>query len=132
MHAFSIYVVTAVTELEQQDLAKNVEASAKVLEMHDLAYWPLHNLKRSDVSGCIFALVRSFLTDHLMKVVLNRHASSTFNINAGVPQDSKLRITLFRIFTKYYLVSAGPNLLFTQIAQQFTPVLVACTTDPTK
>ena len=58
----------------------------------------LHKLTSYGISGKVFAIVKSFLSDRSLKVVINGQASEARSINAGVPQGSLLGPTLFLLF----------------------------------
>ena len=55
----------------------------------------LHTLKSYRISGQIFGLISSFLSNRWPQVVLNGKLSQEYPVNAGVPQDSILGPTLF-------------------------------------
>ena len=58
----------------------------------------LHKLKAYGVSGPFLDIIKSFLSDRKIRVVLDGQSSSSYSINAGVPQGSVLGPTLFLIF----------------------------------
>ena len=58
----------------------------------------LHKLKSYDVNGQIYDLIKTFLLDLCINVVLDGQSSSQHSINAGVPQGSVLGPTLFLVF----------------------------------
>ena len=55
----------------------------------------LHKLKFYGISGEIFGLISSFLSNSRLKVVLDGKSSKECPVNAGVPQGSILGPTLF-------------------------------------
>ena len=55
----------------------------------------VHKLKSYGISGQIFGLISSFLSNRLLRVVLDRKPSQEYRVNAGVPQGSILGPTLF-------------------------------------
>ena len=55
----------------------------------------LHTLKSYRISGQIFGLISSFLSNRWLQVVLDGKLSQEYPVNAGVPQDSILGPTLF-------------------------------------
>ena len=58
----------------------------------------LHKLKSYGISGQIFGLISSFLNNRLLRVVLDGKSSQEYPVNAGVPQGSILRPTLFLLY----------------------------------
>ena len=55
----------------------------------------LHKLKSYGISGQIFGLISSFLSNKRLRVVLDGKSSQEYPVNAGVPQGSILGPTLF-------------------------------------
>ena len=55
----------------------------------------LHKLKAYGISGQIFGLVSSFLSNRWLRVVLDGKSSQEYPVNDGVPQGSILGPTLF-------------------------------------
>ena len=55
----------------------------------------LHKLKSYGISGQIFGLISSFLSNRRLRVVLGGKSSEEYPVNAGVPQGSILGPTLF-------------------------------------
>ena len=55
----------------------------------------LHKLKFYGISGQIFGLISTFLSNRQLRVVLDRKSSQEYPVNAGVPQGSFLGPTLF-------------------------------------
>ena len=55
----------------------------------------LHKLKSYGISGQIFGLISSFLSNRWLRVVLDGKSSQEYPVNAGVPQGSILGPTLF-------------------------------------
>ena len=55
----------------------------------------LHKLESYGISGRIFSLISSFLSNRRLRVVLDGKSSHEYPVNAGVPQSSILGPTLF-------------------------------------
>ena len=58
----------------------------------------LHKLKSYGISGQIFGLISSFLSNRRLRVVLDGKSSQEYPVNAGVPQSSILGPTLFLLY----------------------------------
>ena len=58
----------------------------------------LHKLKSYGISGPIFGLISSFLSNKRLRVVLDGKSSQEYPVNAGVPQGSILSPTLFLLY----------------------------------
>ena len=58
----------------------------------------LHKLKSYGISGQIFSLISSFLSNRWLRVVLDGKSSQEYPVNAGVPQDFILGPTLFLLY----------------------------------
>ena len=58
----------------------------------------LHKLKSYGISGQIFDLISSFLSNRWLEVVLDGTFSQEYPVNVGVPQGSILCPTLFLLY----------------------------------
>ena len=58
----------------------------------------LHKLKSYGISGQIFGLISSFLSNRQLRVVLDGKCSQEYPVNAGVAQGSILGRTLFLLY----------------------------------
>ena len=58
----------------------------------------LHKLKSYGISGQIFSLISSFLSNRRLRMVLDVKSSQEYPVNVGVPQGSILGPTLFLLY----------------------------------
>ena len=58
----------------------------------------LHKLQSYGISGQIFSLISSFLSNRQLRVVLDGKSSQEYSVNAGIPQGSILGPTLFLLY----------------------------------
>ena len=59
---------------------------------------PLHRLKSYGISGQIFDLISSFLSNRGLQIVLDGKSSQEYPVNAGFPQGPILDPTLFLLY----------------------------------
>ena len=69
-----------------------------LLELWHLIYPRLLTLKSYGISGQIFSLISSFLSNRRLPVVLDGKSSQEYPVNTGVPQGSILGPTLFLLY----------------------------------
>ena len=58
----------------------------------------LHRLKAYGISGRVFGLIASFLSNRRLRVVQDGKSSQEYSVNAGVPQGSIFGPTLFLLY----------------------------------
>ena len=60
--------------------------------------WHAGKLKSYGISGQIFGLISSFLSNRRLRVALDEKLSQEYPVNAGIPQGSILGLTLFLLY----------------------------------
>ena len=63
----------------------------------------LHKLKSYGISGQIYGLIFSFLSNRWLQVVLDQKPSQEYSVNIGVPQGSILGPTLTQLYINDFL-----------------------------
>ena len=96
-------LLTVVPDRISRDLIRSGATRAVVLDISKAfdRVWHaglLHKLKSYGISGQIFGLISSFLSNRRLRVVLDGSSSQEYPVNAGVPQDSILGPTLFLLY----------------------------------
>ena len=87
----------------------------------------LHRLKSYEISGQIFGLISSFLSNRQLWVVLDGKSSQEYPVNAGVPQGPILGPTLFLLYINHLpddvicsiAISADDTTLYSKCDQAF-------------
>ena len=59
---------------------------------------PLDKLRSYGISGQIFSLIFSFLSNRRFRVIMDEKSSQKYPVNAGFPQGSILASTLFLLY----------------------------------
>lgn len=101
---FSKSTVNVYAERVQQALDKNCEVPIVALDSSKAVDRVWHDglfrkLKGYDVPSRILCLIKSFLRNHVMKILLNGHSSRSFSVNAAAPDQVSIFVTnLFLIF----------------------------------
>ncbi|CAE1157727.1 unnamed protein product [Acanthosepion pharaonis] len=96
-------VLTAITETVYRTLQNNGEARAVALDISKAfdRVWHaglLRKIQGYGITGQLYNVIQSFLSNRELKVVHNGFSSSSYPTNAGVPQGSILGPTLFLIY----------------------------------
>ena len=87
----------------------------------------LHELKCYGISGQMFGLISSFLSNRRLRVVLDGKSSQEYPVNVGVPQGSILGPTLFLLYINdlpddvicNIAIYADNNTLYSKCSQAF-------------
>ena len=77
----------------------------------------LHKLKSYGISGQIFGLISSFLSNRRLRVVLDGKSSQEYPVNAGVPQGSILGPTLSLLYINDLPIYADDTTLYSKCNQ---------------
>ena len=64
----------------------------------------LHKLKSYGISGQLYGLISSFLSNRRLQVVQDGKSSQEYPVNAGVPQGSILSPTLFILYMIFLIM----------------------------
>ena len=84
----------------------------------------LHKTKSYGISGQIFGLISSFLSNRQLQVVLEGKSSQEYPVNAGVPQGSILGPALFLLYINdlpdevicYIVIYADDTTLYSKVS----------------
>ena len=96
-------ILTVITDRISRSLDLSFETRSVALDISKAfdKVWHkglLHKLQSYGITGKILAVIKSFLSNRKMKVVLDGQSSQFYFLNAGVPQGSVLGPTLFLIY----------------------------------
>ena len=96
-------LLTVVSDRIARDFNRSGATRAGALDIPKAFYkvWHaglLHKRKSYGISGQIFGLISSFLSNRRLRVVLDGKSSQEYPVNAGVPQRSILGPTLFLLY----------------------------------
>ena len=72
----------------------------------------LHKLKSYGISGQIFGLISSFLSNRRLRVVLDGKSSEEYSVNAGIPHGSILGSAIFYYTLMTFLMMSSVILLY--------------------
>ena len=90
----------------------------------------LHKMQSYGISDPFLSLIRNFLSNRHLKVVLDGQSSSTFSINAGVPQGSVLAPHFFLFVLMILPMLSSPSFSCTLTTQPFFAVHLTIVTFP--
>ena len=96
-------LLTVITERIYRALDRCGEAKTVALDISKAfdRVWHsalLHKIRSFGISGKIYAILKSFLSERQINVVVDGQRSQTYSISSGVPQGSILGPTLFLMF----------------------------------
>ena len=99
----TVDLLTVVSDRIAKDFNRSGATRAVVLDISNSIHrvWVpglLQKLKSYRISGQIFGLISSFLSNRRLRVVLDGKSSQEYPVNAGVPQGSILGRTLFLLY----------------------------------
>ena len=99
----TVDILTVITDRISRSLDLSFETRSIALDISKVfdKVWHkelLHKLQSYGITGKILAVIKSFVSNRKMKVVLDGQSSQFYSLNAGVPQGSVLGPTLFLIY----------------------------------
>ena len=93
-------LLTAVSHRITRAFNRSGATRAVALDISDRVWHAglLHKLKFYGISGQMFGVISSFLSNRRLPVVLDGKSAQEYPVNAGVPQVSILDVTLFLLY----------------------------------